>query len=97
MGNLGGAEIIMIVLVILIFFGPKKIPEIAQGIGKGMREFKKAMKDVEDELKINDTASKDTKRIEPKDPEIHTQSKSDINASAEHTSLPGTADNSEKV
>ncbi|MEI7811277.1 MAG: twin-arginine translocase TatA/TatE family subunit [Ignavibacteria bacterium] len=52
MGNLGAGEIILIILVILIFFGPKKIPEIAQGIGKGMKEFKRAMKDVEDELKI---------------------------------------------
>lgn len=71
MGNLGAGEIILIVLVILIFFGPKKIPEIAQGIGKGMREFKKAMKDVEDELKTPDTKKSEPRKIEPKDPEIH--------------------------
>ncbi|MCU7491717.1 MAG: twin-arginine translocase TatA/TatE family subunit [Bacteroidota bacterium] len=64
-GNLGAGEIILIVLVILIFFGPKKIPEIAQGIGKGMREFKKAMRDVEDGLK-NDTAPAPAKTLEPK-------------------------------
>lgn len=56
-GNLGAGEIIIVVLVILIFFGPKKIPEIAQGIGKGMREFKKAMRDVEDGIKNSDTAA----------------------------------------
>lgn len=50
-GNLGSGEIILIVLVILILFGAKKIPELAQGIGKGMREFKKAMNDVQDEVK----------------------------------------------
>lgn len=64
-GNLGAGEIILIVLVILIFFGPKKIPEIAQGIGKGMREFKKAMRDVEDGLK-NDSAPAPAKTLEPK-------------------------------
>jgi sec-independent protein translocase protein TatA len=50
-GNLGAGEIILIVLVILILFGAKKIPELAQGIGKGMREFKKALNDVQDEVK----------------------------------------------
>ncbi|MGE5401538.1 MAG: twin-arginine translocase TatA/TatE family subunit [Ignavibacteriales bacterium] len=65
-GNLGAGEIIVILLVILIFFGPKKIPEIAQGIGKGMREFKKAMRDVEDELKTTDSKPSAPKSLEPK-------------------------------
>ena len=59
-GNIGAWEIIVIVLVILIFFGAKKIPELAQGIGKGMKEFKKAIKDVEDDIKITDTDKKDS-------------------------------------
>jgi sec-independent protein translocase protein TatA len=50
-GNLGTGEIILIVLVVLILFGAKKIPELAQGIGKGMREFKKSLKDVEEDIK----------------------------------------------
>jgi sec-independent protein translocase protein TatA len=53
-GNLGTGEIILIVVVILILFGSKKIPELAQGIGKGMKEFKKALNDVEDEIKTTD-------------------------------------------
>ena len=53
-GNLGAGEILLIVLAILILFGSKKIPELAQGIGKGMREFKKAMKEVEDDIKSID-------------------------------------------
>jgi sec-independent protein translocase protein TatA len=53
-GNLGAGEIILIVLAILILFGAKKIPELAQGIGKGMKEFKKAMRDVEDDIKSID-------------------------------------------
>lgn len=54
MGNLGAGEILLIVLVILILFGSKKIPELAQGIGKGMREFKKALNEVQEDIKISD-------------------------------------------
>ena len=57
-GNLGTGEIILILLVILILFGAKKIPELAQGLGKGMREFKKSLKDVEDEIKSTDKDDK---------------------------------------
>ncbi len=53
-GNLGAGEILLIVLAVLILFGAKKIPELAQGIGKGMKEFKKAMREVEDDIKTID-------------------------------------------
>jgi len=53
-GNLGAGEIILILLVILILFGAKKIPELAKGLGKGMSEFKKGLKEVEDEIKHSD-------------------------------------------
>ncbi|KUO62940.1 MAG: twin-arginine translocase TatA/TatE family subunit [Ignavibacteriaceae bacterium] len=53
-GNLGAGEIVLIVLAIIILFGAKKIPELAQGIGKGMKEFKKALRDVEEDIKISD-------------------------------------------
>ena len=56
-GNLGAPEIILIVLVILILFGAKKIPDLAQGIGKGIKEFKKAFKDVDEEVQ-NSAADK---------------------------------------
>jgi len=49
--NLGGGEIFVILLVVLIFFGAKRIPELAKGIGKGMREFKDAMNGVENEVR----------------------------------------------
>ena len=57
-GNLGAGEIILIVLVVLLLFGAKKIPELARGIGKGMSEFKKGLKDVENEIKSADSESK---------------------------------------
>jgi sec-independent protein translocase protein TatA len=59
-GNLGAGEIILILLVILILFGAKKIPELARGIGKGMSEFKKGLKDVEDEIKNTENETKKT-------------------------------------
>lgn len=50
MFGLGPMELIIIFLVILLLFGAKRIPEIAQGIGKGINEFKKAARDVTDEI-----------------------------------------------
>lgn len=56
-GNFGTTELIIIFLVILVLFGAKKIPDLAQGLGKGIREFKKAVKDVEEDIK-KDTSDK---------------------------------------
>jgi len=50
MGNLGTTEIILIALVFVVFFGAKKIPELAQGLGKGIREFRKAAREVQDDI-----------------------------------------------
>ena len=54
MFGLGTGEIILILLIILIFFGAKKIPELAQGLGKGLREFRKATRDIQDEVERTD-------------------------------------------
>lgn len=48
--NFGPWELIIILVIILLIFGPKKLPELAKGLGKGLREFKKAAHDVKDEL-----------------------------------------------
>ena len=57
-GNLGMAEIIIIVFVLLLLFGGKKIPELMHGIGKGVSSFKKGMNDIQDEIsKPADSAS----------------------------------------
>ncbi|MCI0534823.1 MAG: twin-arginine translocase TatA/TatE family subunit [Verrucomicrobiales bacterium] len=48
--GLGGGELMLIFAVILVLFGAKKIPEFAKGIGQGMKEFKKASREVSDEL-----------------------------------------------
>lgn len=44
--GLGGSELLMIMLVVLLLFGGKKIPELMRGLGKGVRSFKDGMKDV---------------------------------------------------
>ncbi len=51
LGNLGATEILVIALVVLLFFGGKKIPELMRGLGKGVKSFKDGMKGIEDELK----------------------------------------------
>ncbi len=50
LGSLGGQEIIIIALVILLLFGGKKIPELMHGLGKGVSQFKKGMNDIEKEI-----------------------------------------------
>jgi sec-independent protein translocase protein TatA len=60
MPNLGASEIILILLVILLFFGAKKIPELAQGLGKGLREFRKAAREVQEDIE------KEVKQIDEK-------------------------------
>ncbi len=59
MFGLGPQEIILICIVILVLFGAKKIPDLMSGLGKGMREFKKASRDIENEI---NTASTDEKK-----------------------------------
>jgi len=49
-GMPGGPEWLIIILFVIIFFGAKKIPELARGLGKGIREFKDATKGVKDEI-----------------------------------------------
>lgn len=61
-GGLGFQEILVIALVVLLFFGGKKIPEMMKGLGKGVRSFKDGMKEVENE--VNTVAPEDETRNE---------------------------------
>ena len=54
MFGIGTQEIIFIVLIVLLFFGGKKIPELMKGLGKGVRSFKEGVKGVENDLEIKD-------------------------------------------
>ena len=55
-GGLGFQEILLIALVVLLFFGGKKIPEMMKGLGKGVKAFKDGMKEVENDVRIETTA-----------------------------------------
>ena len=62
-GSLGATEIILIIVAIVLLFGAKKIPELAQGVGKAMKEFKKAVKEVEEDItEIKDDVKSDQKK-----------------------------------
>lgn len=54
-GGLGFQEILLIALVVLLFFGGKKIPEMMKGLGKGVKAFKDGMKEVENDVKVEAT------------------------------------------
>ncbi len=48
--NIGGTELLVVLFVVFIFFGPKKLPEIGKNLGKAVREFKSAMKGIQDDI-----------------------------------------------
>ena len=56
-GMPGGWEMVVIALVVLLLFGAKKIPELARGLGRGIREFKDATKEIKKEIEVEDDIS----------------------------------------
>ena len=65
--NLGGGEIFLILAVVLILFGARKLPELAKGLGQGIKEFKKATRDVTEEMHnaMEETPPSPPKRLPP--------------------------------
>jgi sec-independent protein translocase protein TatA len=68
---LGGWEIVLILAVVLILFGAKKLPELAKGLGTGIKEFKKATREVTDEIQnsMDDTTVNRSRSLPPSQPE----------------------------
>jgi sec-independent protein translocase protein TatA len=59
-GGIGVQELLLIFLVVLLLFGAKRIPDIAHGLGKGIRDFRRAMNETKDEInRAIDTPAKD--------------------------------------
>ena len=69
-GMLGGWEIVLILAVVLILFGAKKLPELAKGLGTGIKEFKKATREVTDEIQnsADDKSASPNKSTTPASP-----------------------------
>ena len=70
MFGIGTTELIIIMFIILLIFGAKKLPELAQGLGKGIREFKKASNEIQEEFKAS------TESTPPKPEDKKTESES---------------------
>lgn len=66
LGNIGTPEIILILLVVLLLFGGKKIPELMHGLGKGVKSFKEGVNGIENDLKT-DMDAPEKKEAEKKD------------------------------
>ncbi len=67
LGGLGGGEIMLVIFALLLLFGGKKIPELARGLGKGIREFNNARSNIETEIKdgIRDAErTENTKKVD---------------------------------
>ena len=62
MFGLGGTEIAVLFLIILLVFGPSQIPKMARGLGQAMREFRKAQREIKDELDRDDDAQSAPKK-----------------------------------
>jgi len=76
--NLAGPDLIIILLIVLVLFGAKKLPELARGMGQAVKEFQKAKDEFSDELhkagkSDNETAKSDVKPAESTVPRIETE------------------------
>lgn len=86
LGMLNGWEIVLILAIVLVLFGAKKLPELARGLGSGIKEFKKATRDVTDELQsvMDEPPPPPTRRIPEQTPE--TTATADASSTVPHTS-----------
>jgi sec-independent protein translocase protein TatA len=71
--GLGGTELIIVLVAVLVLFGAKKIPEFAKGLGKGINEFKKASREVTDSIE-NESAQTPTPKTPPANTAAQAQS-----------------------
>ena len=58
MFGLGGGEMAVVLLLVLLVFGPSQIPKMARGLGQAMREFRKAQREISDEIQREEPAAK---------------------------------------
>ncbi|RMF64410.1 MAG: twin-arginine translocase TatA/TatE family subunit [Calditrichaeota bacterium] len=81
MGSIGPSELILIFLVVLLLFGSKRLPELARGLGKGIREFKKAANEIRDELDVSSEIKTVKREIEGEIKKDYQEPKKEISGS----------------
>ena len=88
--SIGGPELMLVFVVVLIFFGGEKLPELARGMGKAIREFKKAASDVEHEFKraMDEAPEKPGQPFIKPAPSAVPQSTADTRTAPDDPSLP---------
>lgn len=89
MGNLGFQELIIILLIVLVLFGAKRIPEVGQSLGRGIREFKKATREITSDLDIDDEARGERKSSAKSPAESPGSERSTADSSAPDKNDPG--------
>jgi sec-independent protein translocase protein TatA len=72
-GNLGFTELLMILVIVLVLFGARRVPEIGASIGKGIREFKKNISDVDREVREPLRESRPADRLGAGDPSVNVE------------------------
>lgn len=86
MFGLGISEVVIILVIALIFIGPKKLPELARGLGKGLKEFQNAVRGIQDSIQHSNNHSnhsKDDAASSEKPPFLDQPDAKDINAKKE--------------
>lgn len=76
--GLGMGEVILILAIVLIMFGAKKLPELAKGLGKGIKEFKRASSDIQDEMDRT-TVYEEEHREQSREPQQRVEKKESSN------------------
>ncbi len=68
MGGIGAPELLIVFLVVLVVFGPRKIPEVARGVGRGLREFRRLSVEFQRELNVAEALEEKQKPSPPRGP-----------------------------
>lgn len=77
-GPLGIPELLLILVVVLLIFGPRRLPEMAKGIGQSVREFRKGIRDMKTDIDSDDEPKKATVVETPVSPSVHTVSAAEV-------------------
>jgi sec-independent protein translocase protein TatB len=93
MGSIGGPELLIVLVVVLLVFGPRKIPEIARGLGRGIREFQRLSTEFQRELNLADALEEKEKgKGKPAEPKKKEQAALPVEHERPQPAEPGPAE-----